>query len=119
MTAPRAVITFLVVMLSAPIVKAGPADDLRREQDKIERAIAEALVQHDKLAGGLLKTLIAARLEVLRTNAALVKQRIHALESGAKISVEIQGITPDPRRVANLETDIRALEGRLKVQAQR
>lgn len=68
----RFLIVALVIGSSVPTVRAAPVDDLRQDQDKIERAISEARIEHDKLAGGLLKSLYAARLELLRTGAALI-----------------------------------------------
>ena len=47
-------------------------------------------------------------LEVLKTTEILVQQRIHALEAGAKITVEVRGHTPQPDLVEELEREIAA-----------
>jgi len=106
----------LLFLNSLSSASAAPIDDLRRDQDRLERTIAEARLEHDKLSGGLLKSLMAARLELLRTNAALVQQRIHALESGAKITIALAGSAPNLARAAELESDMRALEQRIVAQ---
>ena len=51
-------------------------------------------------------TLITLRLEILRTNHALIQQRIHALESGAEIDIIVIGSEPDPELAANLLVEI-------------
>jgi len=116
MIAKRASIAAILIGLTALPVWATPVDDLRRDQDKIERAIAEARIEHDKLSGGLLKSLIAVRLELLRTNAALVQQRIHALESGAKITLTLTGTAPDPNRSVEIEKEMLSLKDRIAAQ---
>lgn len=46
------------------------------------------------------------RLEVLKTNEALIQQRIHALESGAKIAIETIATKADPERAKLLEAEL-------------
>jgi len=78
--------------VTSPSWAADPTSDLKREYTQLEAAIAKASAAQKNLDGGLLNSLIAARLEVLQTNAALVQQRIHAAESGTKITITTSGI---------------------------
>ncbi|GBC80620.1 hypothetical protein HRbin09_01865 [bacterium HR09] len=50
---------------------------------------------------------MGVRLQILKTNRALIQQRIHAIESGAKIEIVALGTKPDPERAAQLEEEIR------------
>jgi hypothetical protein len=60
-------------------------DDLSRVRKEVEQATEDDA----KYAGGLIKSLIGVRLEVLKINAALLEQRIHALEGGARENVVV------------------------------
>ena len=57
--------------------------------------IENAAKQQDMLSGGLIKSLVMARLEILKTNKALIQQRINAIESGAKVEVVTNQTSPD------------------------
>ncbi len=54
----------------------------------------------------MIKTLIALRLEILKTNHALIQQRVHALESGAEIDIVVIGFRPDHELAATLLAEI-------------
>lgn len=103
----------LLILWAIPAFAAAQVDELKREYRQIEKEIATTSAEHDRLSGGLLKSLMAARLELLKTNVALVKQRIHALQSGAKITITLKGTKPDPGRAARLAKDIRELKSRI------
>lgn len=81
---------------------------LQAELEKTRSDIAEANARDAALAGGLVKALIAVRLEILRTNEALIEQRIHAIEGGAKLTVAVPATNPDPKRAASLNAEIDA-----------
>lgn len=81
---------------------------LQADLGSIEGAIQVAEGEDAALAGGLVKTLIAVRLEILRTNKALIEQRIHAIESGAPVKVAVQAASADPDRAAALHTELAA-----------
>lgn len=85
---------------------AGLKDDLRRIQQEIDQAVQEDA----KYSGGLIKALIGVRVEILKTNAALVEQRIHTLEGGARQSVVVNVTKPDPARADELVNEIAAQE---------
>ena len=98
------------------LVGCAPAQPTPEEQQMIEQLIGElaqvqvqidAAEQDDQsYTGGLIKTLIAVRLEVLKTNHALIQQRIHALESGAEIEIVVSVSEPDPELTASLLSEI-------------
>jgi hypothetical protein len=79
-------------------------DDLGRVNKEIEQAIQEDA----KYSGGLIKSLITVRLEVLKTNAALIEQRIHTLETGARQNLVVNSSKPDPARADELLAEIEA-----------
>ncbi len=91
--------------------------ELKQELATVRQDIHDAEKENGAYAGGLIKSLIALRLEVLKTNEALVEQRIDALEGGARITVVLNASTPDPARAAEIAKDIEAQKAKL-VEAQ-
>lgn len=85
---------------------------LQGELQNIRDEIAKA---SNKQAGGLLKAYADLRLEVLKTSEALVFQRIQAIEGGAKVTVEVPSIAPDPARAAELEKELAQQEEKVKL----
>lgn len=80
--------------------------DLRGELALVQASIADAIDEDSKYTGGVIKSLIAYRLEILRINEALLQQRIQAIESGAGINMVVNATQPDPERAAELLEDI-------------
>lgn len=87
--------------------------NLRSELAQTEKEIAEATALQEQYAGGLIKNLTVARLEVLGTNKALLEQRINAIESGAKIEVSISSVKPNPEAATALKTEIDNLDNQI------
>ena len=79
---------------------------LQDELGRVELAIESAEEDNSTYSGGLINTLITLRLEILKTNHALIQQRIHALESGAEIDITVSGSEPDPELAASLLAEI-------------
>lgn len=79
---------------------------LRAELESTKKEVSAAEAQRARQSGGLLDTLVAIRLEILKTNAALIEQRIHAIESGAKVTVEIVATKVDLERAKQLEAEL-------------
>ena len=79
---------------------------LQGELAQVESEIESAEEDNRAYSGGLIKTLIALRLEILKTNHALIQQRVHALESGAEIDIVVIGSEPDPELAATLLAEI-------------
>ncbi|MGH9364196.1 MAG: hypothetical protein ACRD1B_02880 [Thermoanaerobaculia bacterium] len=80
--------------------------DLRQDLDRIRKEVEQAKADDARYSGGLIKALIGTRLEILKTNEALVEQRIHAIESGARVSIVVNAAKPDSARAAELAKDI-------------
>jgi len=83
-------------------------EELKQELAKTKTSVDEAQKKDSEYAGGLIKALIGVRIEILKTNEALIQQRIQALESGAPIKTQIYGTTPNEQRAAALEQEIQA-----------
>lgn len=79
---------------------------LRTELDATKQEVSATELQNAKFSGGLVKALIALRLETLKTNEALIQQRIHAIESGAKVTIETVASKADPDRAKMLEEEM-------------
>jgi hypothetical protein len=96
--------------------------ELTQQLAQIRQDIGSAKQDSAQYSGGLIKELIAIRLEILQTNAALVEQRINALEAGSKVTVVTQASKPDPARAAELAKEIATQTtklGEAKVEASR
>ena len=79
---------------------------LQGELAQVESEIESAEEDNRAYSGGLIKTLIGVRLEILRTNHALIQQRVYALESGAEIDIIVIGSEPDPALAAEILAEI-------------
>lgn len=80
--------------------------DLKQDLGRIRLEIEHATKDDAAYSGGLIKSLIRMRLEVLKTNEALVEQRIHALETGTRITLVVSATKPDAARAAELAKEI-------------
>jgi len=94
-----------------PIVDLG---DLHSELEAVRVEIAAAEEKDSMFSGGLIKSLIAVRIEILKTTEALLEQRTQALESGAKLTVEVKASEPDPNRASALAEEIAVQREELK-----
>ncbi|CUA82374.1 hypothetical protein [Pseudidiomarina woesei] len=83
---------------------------LKTELTSTNKDIEDAKVENNKYGGGLIKTLIALKLEILQTNKALIEQRIYAIESGAPITISVAAYQPDLARAEELEQEITNLQ---------
>lgn len=88
-------------------------EQLKVELSQTESEISSANVTNQNYSGGLIKTLISARVEILKTNQALIKQRIDAIESGAKITMDVHGIKPDEAAADSVKSEIDALNAQI------
>ena len=86
--------------------------ELKPVQDEI-RATEE---EDQKYAGGLVKSLIAVRIQILRTTEALLQQKIIALKTGAPLKLEVRTMQMDPQRAEALEKEIFAKKQEIEVQ---
>jgi hypothetical protein len=83
--------------------------DLKLELVSTDAEIENAAKQQDMLSGGLIKSLVMARLEILKTNKALIQQRINAIESGAKVEVVTNQTSPDLKLAEKLTAELATL----------
>lgn len=88
-------------------------EQLKVELSQTESEISSANAANQNYSGGLIKTLISARVEILKTNQALIKQRIDAIESGAKITMDVPGVKPDEATAESVKTEIDVLNGQI------
>ena len=79
---------------------------LQTELGQVRSEITAAEEKNAKYSGGLIKSLIETRVEILKTTEALVQQRIHALESGADITIGVAGAEPDEEMAKQLQREI-------------
>lgn len=85
-------------------------NNLKSELSQTESDITSSKEQDALYTGGLIKSLVKAKLEILETNKALLQQRINAIESGAKINVTVNGTTPNPNEEKSLNNEIERLK---------
>ncbi len=86
---------------------------LDAELPSLVQEIAAAEQDDRKYSGGLIKSLIAVRLEILRTTKAIIGQRIQALLVGAPQQIVAHITTADSARAAELGEEMGRLAGEL------
>lgn len=79
---------------------------LRTELAASQEDLSDAKEKDAALSGGLVKALVAVRVEVLSTNTALLQQRINALESGSPVEQVTKISAADPELAKQLESEI-------------
>lgn len=79
---------------------------LRVELEATKKEVAAAEMKDVQYTGGAIKAFITLRIEILKTNEALLQQRIQSIESGAKITIQTGATSPDPERAKKLEAEI-------------
>jgi len=87
---------------------------LNKELNSIDRELIEAIDKSRDYNSGLIKNLIESRIEILKINSALIKQRIQAIESGAKIKVSIDAVKPNILKATEIESEILSLMSEIK-----
>lgn len=87
--------------------------NLKNELSRTETEISAANETGKQFAGGLIKNLVTARLEVLETNKALLEQRINAIEAGAKIDIAVSSVKPDPELANSIKAEMDTLNSRI------
>lgn len=101
------VATFLVACTRSPSPEEqARIQALRSELELTQKEASAAEGENAQYSGGLLKALVVMRLEILKTNEALIEQRIHAIESGAKITIETVATNVDAERAKQLEAEL-------------
>lgn len=80
--------------------------ELKKQLENTEREILSAAAEDARLSGGLVKALIGARLEILKTNKALVGQRINAIEAGSPVDTVTQVSLADPEAAKTIAVEL-------------
>jgi hypothetical protein len=109
--------TLALVLIATPAFAADSTSDLRQERSALAQEITAARAEQQKYPGGLLGSLITARLEVLKTNDAILQQRILADEGGARVDVVVVATKPDQQRADAAAKEMADLEKRIASQA--
>jgi hypothetical protein len=98
----------------------GPTPEQRRqievlqaELDEVKKEIASAKIAEVKYEGGLLKSLILVRVEVLKTTEALIQQRIKGIEGKTPVAIQTLASKPDAVRAEALAGEIKLQEEKL------
>lgn len=89
-------------------------EQLTLERASLQSEIAAAETEAAKYNGGLVVGLIRLRIETLKSTDALIHQRIHAVQSGAPMTVSTPVSVADPQRSAELLVEIRNQEADLE-----
>jgi hypothetical protein len=105
-----------LVVIAAPGFAGDSAAELKQERSALTQEIVAARAEQQKYSGGLLGSLIAARLEVLKTNDAILQQRILAEDGGARVDIIVTATRPDPQRAEAVAKEMSDLEKRIASQ---
>lgn len=89
-------------------------EQMMQERSSVQSDIASAETEFARYSGGLVSALIKARIEVLKTTDALIQQRMHAIQSGAPVSLQTNVTAADPQRAAELLIEIQNQEAELE-----
>lgn len=81
-------------------------DSLRTELQATQSELNEARAKDATLSGGLMKSLVGIRVEILGVNTGLLQQRINAIESGSPVKQVTQVGTAEPELAKKLEAEI-------------
>lgn len=107
-------------MIASALLLATLSGCFNKELTPEEKALAEALrselnATKQEIAGanstastygGAIKLLATARLEILKASEALLEQRIQAIESGAKINIQVPAVQPDQVLASSIANEI-------------
>jgi hypothetical protein len=79
---------------------------LEAELSQTKQSIDEASKSASAYSGGLIKDLISTRIEILKTNQALLEQRILAVQSQGGVKIETTASKPDEEAASKLTIEI-------------
>lgn len=108
---------FVVCILAAAILQGCMEKDITLEQkayvsrleaelSQTKQSIDEADKSASTYSGGLIKNLISTRIEILKTNQALLEQRILAVQSQGGVKIETTASKPDEETANKLASEI-------------
>lgn len=95
-------------------------DEIKKEIDSVQVQIKSAEMEDSKYAGGLIKTLIAARLAILRQTLSMLEQQQKSRRFGIALKYTVDGkpfIPPDAsENTQSIERDLADLASRIQKQ---
>lgn len=83
--------------------------DLKTILKTVQDEIAAARADDQKYTGGLVKNLIAVRIQILKTTEALLQEKIIAISTGSNLKSEVRIVQPDFKLAQELEKEILAM----------
>ena len=120
---PRIATLLIAVLLPCSLCCAQTLDtelatDLEEETASVQRQIEAAETEDAKYAGGLIKSLIGTRLEILRQTKAMLDQRANSWTFGIDLSFTIDGkpfVLPDgaTAQISEVQTELDELDKKI------
>jgi len=104
--------SFLII-LTLCFVSFGYGQTIKEDLDQINKQIKEAEIESAKYAGGLIKTLIESRIQILNYTKVMLEQRITAKDNNITLTYTIDGITfrsPENKDVLLSEIEREAMQ---------
>jgi hypothetical protein len=91
--------------------------NLRSDLEVIQRNISASELEDQKYTGGLIKAQIQSRIASLRITEAILIQKMKAIETGARMIIEVPSTRPDSSLAASLDAE--AATQKLKIEQSR
>ncbi|MDA7932369.1 hypothetical protein N9B53_00970 [Mariniblastus sp.] len=89
-------------------------NELKAELEKVQGELKAADEKKQAFGGGLILAFIEARIEILKITESLIYQRIQAIKTGAKMSIEVPAVMPNTDLVKELEQEIATQQNKIK-----
>lgn len=87
---------------------------LELELTQTKQEITSAEQTAARYSGGILKVLASSRIEILKTNQALLEQRISAVSSGAPVKIETVASVPNDSLAGTLSIEIQKVKAEIE-----
>lgn len=94
----------------------GETADLESRLSGLSAELAAARKASSEYSAGLIKTLIDARVEILRTNSDLLRQRLDAIRVGARPNIMVVATAPNPNRSSEIAKQIASTTREIEAQ---
>lgn len=89
-------------------------EGLRSELEIVRKEVTTAQTELSKYGGGLIQSLLLARIEIVKTTEALIQQRIQAIEGKAPVSIQTLASKQDLDRADKLAAEVIKQEAKLR-----
>ncbi len=111
------VVGLLIFLFASAVFSVEPTiPELQAELKLVQDEISTTEKEDQKYSGGLVKSLIAVRIQILKTTEALLRQKIVAIKAGAALKAEVRTTQVDPERTEALEREIFAKKQEIEAQ---